>query len=130
MENLIIEGNETTPYVRFDTQKGEFKMGGVAIPEDIRELYFPIKSWLANYSISNSANGAFEFYFEYLNTAATKMIYEMCNLINKISSVRNGVSIKWFYQRGDTEMYEIGEEVLSHFDCPTQIIALEEYQVL
>jgi hypothetical protein len=125
METLFIEGNETTPYVNYDSQNGIFRMGGVAIPEDVRELYGPIKSWLSNFSTTIKPNSTFEFYFEYLNTAATKMIYEMCNLIDKISTVKDGIKIKWFYHRGDSEMFELGEEVLSHFTCKSEIIAVD-----
>jgi len=122
---LLLNGNDTNPYVNFNHIKGEFRIGGVAIPEDVLEMFNPIINWLTQYSKAPREYSEFEFYFEYLNTSATKMIFDICGIINKMADKNISVIIKWLYNRGDIEMYELGEEVLSLIDCPSKIIPVD-----
>jgi hypothetical protein len=125
MNPFIQKGTDTKPYVNFNCSKGVFKMGGIALPENVFVMFNPVKEWLHNYSMVPKKCSEFEFHFDYISTSASKMLFEIFDMIDKMQTDKSPVTIKWFYYRGDSEMHELGEELLSHITCPTEIIALD-----
>lgn len=127
MEPLIIQGDENTPDVNFDGKTGQLTMKGIAIPEDIREIFVPIKEWLAKYQESPQPATELLLFFEYLNTAASKMVFEIGSTISELHARDNcRVKIIWQYTRGDSEMHELGEEMIEDFFCLTEISVVDE----
>lgn len=127
MGPLIVEGDKITPYLNFNADTGFLAMGGLAIPEDVRSMFEPIKEWLLKYSESPKPATELEFHFEYLNTAASKMVFEIGNLVSELHGKDNcRAKILWKYNRGDIEMFELGEELIEEYFCLTEIRAVEE----
>jgi hypothetical protein len=127
MEPLVIKGDEVTPTVEFNSETGVMYMGGLAIPEDVRTMFTPIKEWIMKYAEKPKPATELILDFEYLNTAATKMIFDIGTRISEIHGNENtDVKITWKYTRGDVEMLELGEELLDEFLCFKEIIAVEE----
>lgn len=52
MDVLIIKGSHETPEVLFNKETGEFSISGKSLPEDVKEFYTPIISWVNQYSES------------------------------------------------------------------------------
>ena len=77
MSNLIIQGTEAIPTVKFYEDKGELKIEGSSLPENVLEVYEPILDWLRNYSNAPKKKTIVEFFFDYLNTASS-----LCNALN------------------------------------------------
>ena len=128
MEILEVTGDETTPMVSFNGDTGFLKMSGVAIPEDVREFFSPLKEWILEYSKAPQPATELLLFFEYLNTAASKMVFELCDLISTIHGYEEyNAKITWKYYRGDIEMHELGEEILEQFYCLKEIIAVDEH---
>ena len=127
MEPLIIEGDEVTPSVRFDHKTGLLEMSGLAIPENVRTMFTPMKEWLKEYSESPKPATELHLHFEYLNTAASKMVFEIGDIVSGMHAMDNcRVKIFWKYNRGDLEMLELGEEMIEEFLCLTEIVAVDE----
>lgn len=128
MEPLLIQGDEITPAVNFDPKTGILEMKGVAIPEDVRETFDPIKLWLEEYVANPPGATQLIFYFDYLNTAASKMIYVICEKVCELYGNKDcKVKIVWKYNRGDHEMLELGEEILEPFACLKDIVAVDHH---
>lgn len=126
MKPLIIQGNETTPDVVFDAEKGRLEMSGVAIPEDVREMSQPILAWIDSYIKKPRPATELILFFEYLNTAASKMVYNICDKLSEIHGREEyNVRITWKYHRGDSEMLELGEDILEPIICLKNILAVE-----
>jgi hypothetical protein len=127
MEPLIITGDEVTPQINFNAQTGYLYMSGVAIPEDVRTMFKPVKDWIQEYAENPQPATELCFYFEYLNTAATKMVFELSDIISAIHGREDcRVKLTWQYTRGDLEMHELGEEIIEEFFCLTEIQAVDE----
>lgn len=126
IDSLILEGDNTTPQINFNAGSGVFKMGGVAVPEDIRELSVPVMDWLKEYCGINRPSTELMLFFEYVNTATTKFLFTVCEKLNRYYVMGNKVKLTWKYVRGDLEMLELGEEIFEDFECPTEIIAVEQ----
>jgi hypothetical protein len=103
-------------------------MSGVAIPEDVRTFFAPLKKWLLEYIANPKHATELAFHFEYLNTAASKMVFEVCDLISNLHGNEEcNVKITWKYHRGDNEMRELGEEILEQFFCLKEIKAVDNH---
>lgn len=105
MENIIIEGKpKSTPSIRFDFLTGKFFMGGCSMPEDPMCFYSPIIQKLKKFLENPLENMLFEMEFDYFNTASSKMILEILDLLAKNSACR----YKWYYSSNDEDMLEAG----------------------
>jgi hypothetical protein len=126
MKPLFIQGDETTPTIDFNNTTGVLKMSGVAIPEDVREFFKPIRDWVNNYLNHPQPATEMILHFEYLNTAASKMVFLLCEAISALHG-NEGCHVKliWKYHRGDNEMRELGEEILEQFFCLKEIKAFD-----
>jgi hypothetical protein len=126
MDPLIIEGNDVRPDINFNASTGVLVMKGVAIPENVKEMFKPINKWLEEYSKNPQPATELIIYFDYLNTAAAKMVYIFCDTISDLHGNDNSnVKITWKYTRGDYEMLDLGEEILGQFVCFKEIVAVE-----
>lgn len=126
MDPLIVSGDTVTPTVKFDANAGRLLMEGVAIPEDVREMFDPIRAWVSEYAENPQASTELVFFIEYMNTAATKMVFELGNMVSEIHKRENcSAKIVWQYVRGDLEMHELGEEMIEEFTCLTEIKAVD-----
>ena len=126
MDHLIIQADEVTPKIHFNPESGILEMHGVAIPEDVREISGPITKWIDKYSKNPKAATELILFFDYLNTAASKMIYQICDRLSDLHGNENcNFKIVWKYYRGDVEMLELGEEILESFICFKEIEVVE-----
>jgi hypothetical protein len=126
MEPLVIVGDKITPHINFNAKTGLLAMGGLAIPEDVRTMFAPVKKWIEEYSDSPMPATELALHFEYLNTSATRMLFEICSMISDLHAKENcRVKITWQYNRGDAEMRELGEEMIDEFICLTEIVAVD-----
>ena len=127
MKPLLIDGDEITPKVNFNADTGVLFIGGLAIPEDVRSMFEPLKEWIKEYVKEPKPATELQMFFEYLNTAATKMVFDIGNTLSHLHADENcRVKVVWKYMRGDIEMYELGEEMMDEFICLTEIIAVDQ----
>ena len=57
--------------------ENKFLFSGKSLPEDVKEFYDPILSWLKEYKNDPNEETTFVMRMEYFNTASSKMILEM-----------------------------------------------------
>lgn len=103
MDKLIIEGKDDTPWVQFSPDDGVASIGGRSLPENASEFYKPLVKWVKDYAQEFQKGLRFEAKFHYFNTASSKMILEIFELLPKDSV------IEWHYLQDDEDMQEAGE---------------------
>jgi hypothetical protein len=126
MNSLIVEGDKSTPKINLDPVSGLLEMSGLAVPEDVRDLSSPVMKWLTSYCSSPKPSTELTLFFEYINTAATKFIFQVCEFLDDAHGHDTNVKLIWKYFRGDSEMLELGEEMFEDFNCVTEIVAVDE----
>jgi hypothetical protein len=119
MEPLYIEPTEFTPKVSFDPESSIFEISGFSRPENVIGFYRPILKWLEEYNEKVlSQNIKFEkslltinMKMTYFNSASSKFLLDVLLEFMKFHSKGNKVEINWYYEDGDDEILESGEEI-------------------
>ncbi|MGE0089641.1 MAG: DUF1987 domain-containing protein [Bacteroidales bacterium] len=104
MQNLFIEGTDTTPLIDFYTN-GNLLIKGRSLPEDVHKFYEPIFFWIKEIEVETVV---FDVKMEYINTSSTKKILNLLIELENNPKVKN-IEIKWFYEYDDLDMLDLGE---------------------
>ncbi len=115
MDALLITGTEDTPKINFDPASGILEISGRSLPEDAGGFYKPVLEWLKGYVSQTKGTSVLAMKLEYFNTASSKVILDIFNIIEKISSEKKVV---WHYDKDDEDMQEAGEEFSEIVDIP------------
>ena len=113
---IRIEPTKVTPEVLF--LEGHLEIRGRSISENSTDFYRPLEEWVASYVEQTELRTRVIFSFEFINTASTKWVYAIVKRLALYRSVRDLVSIEWYYDKGDEDQYELGQIIHSFIDCP------------
>lgn len=104
MQEIKIEATADTPEVHFHPD-GKLLLSGRSYSENPKKFYAPLLEWCKTI-VKNEI--LFELKLEYLNTSASKSLYELLNTVANNEFV-NKLNVNWFYESDDEEMLETGE---------------------
>jgi len=124
MNIIKIEPTKVTPEVLF--LEGHLEIKGRSIPQDASDFYRPLEKWVAEYVAQTDVRTRVSFSFDFINTASTKWVYAIIKKLALYNDVHNKVSIEWFYERGDDDLYELGQIIHSFIDCPVIFYETEQ----
>ncbi|TAF67791.1 MAG: DUF1987 domain-containing protein [Cytophagales bacterium] len=124
MENLFIEGFEERPQVDFNANTGILEISESSYPEYTKEIYTPIVDWLTQYLATNGRKFTFNFRMDYFNTSTSSRFQKIIEQLNDYHTSKKGeVTINWFYEEGDTDMFEYGEDYSKDAKMPFNLIS-------
>lgn len=113
MDALIIEATAMTPKVRL-YPNGDLYIEGKSHPEDPVTFYTPIIEWIKD---CKAVKMTAEFYFEYINTSSSKIIFSILKLI-KNNLYAKDIRICWLYDKDDEEIYDLGCDFQEEIELP------------
>ena len=129
MKNLIIDKTDNTPIVNFDVENDMFLISGDSRPENVKLFFEPLLTWIEDYKVEIKPNRKqrtvnASFRLEYFNSSSAKYIVEIIKSINQIELINLNmvVIINWFYNAGDEDMKESGEEISSLINIRMNLI--------
>ncbi len=135
MEAFLHEATEFTPHVVLDPDNNIFEVSGFSRPEDVRTFYNPILKWLGDFESelgtplfpSRYDNEAVKFVFKlnYFNSASAKFLLDVLMQINRLYTGGTKVEIAWYYEEGDDEILESGEELAEMVDFEFEFISVD-----
>lgn len=131
MEPLYIEPTEFTPKVFFDPENSVFEISGFSRPENVIGFYRPILKWLEEYNervLSLNINFdksilTINMKMTYFNSASSKFLLDILLEFMKFHSKGNKVEINWYFEDGDDEIQESGEEISDMLGYPFNFIS-------
>jgi len=127
MNKYHLEETEFTPEIVFDPDKCEFSFKGVSRPEDVIKFYEPAIDWLKEFDayITTSTKEKYNanalkviFHLSYFNSSSSKMLLQILEIIKKIQIDGLDISIDWFYDENDEQMYDDGMDLSETIDIP------------
>lgn len=126
MENLKIEKSAKTPLVSFDAVTGKLELTGRSIPENSVEFYTSLNHWITIYSANPKETTIVDIKLEYFNTSSSKCILDMFKKLEGLNGKVTQVLINWYFESGDEDMEEAGEDYQAIINIPFTMIEVEE----
>ena len=121
MEKVYIPESDTTPGFMIKPEEGKIILWGQACPEDAYDFYEPIIDKLKEYFSTTPQKIDFIFNISYYNTATSKIIVSILQMLEELR--RNGANIKiiWYYDPYDEDMMIAGEDFSEIVDVPFEL---------
>ncbi len=126
MEKVFIEPTRTTPLVNFDPDEGILEMKGRSSPENSIEFYQKVLDNLDEYAFSGGDQFTANIAFEYFNTSSSKCLFDVFKRLSKIEDSGKTITINWYYEEGDDDMMEAGEDYSDLLDLDFNFREIEE----
>ena len=122
MDSLSIEGTSKTPTVNFNNDILEIK--GRSIPEDANTFYRPVLNWIDNYVNTSPSKTAVKVYLEYFNSGSSKCLLDIFKKLDTLNSNGGDVTVNWYYDEGDEDMKETGEDYAALVNITFNLVEL------
>ena len=125
MERFYLEGNDEEPRIILDKEKNIFEISGRSILVNAADFYSSLIEWFEEYGEVANDETVVEFKFTYFNTASSKMLLDILELLAEIVEKGNNIKIKWYYEEDDEDMYDGGEQYSELVEIPFELISYE-----
>lgn len=123
MENLYLEGQEEKPSINFNAVTGVLEISDSSYPEYTNDIYNPVMEWLDAYLAEPGRKITFNFKLDYFNTSTSFRFQQIINKLNEYHLQHKGeVIINWYYEDGDIDMQENGEDYAKDSKVPFHMI--------
>ncbi len=130
MEKYILEPTKKTPEVIIDTDKSYIEMSGNSLPENVRDFYYPliekVKLSVEEWKKVNPEKVIFSIKLNYFNSASAKFLYDLISTVTQLKVNNIPVSIDWYYEDGDNDLKEAGEELSEMMEYGFNYIMVKE----
>lgn len=103
---------------------------GKSSPENPLTFYNHIYSTLDQFADSEFTSMTTNMAFEYFNTSSSKCLYMLFKKLDELQQKGKNVTVNWFYEEGDEDMKEAGEDMNSFFTFDIKFKEVEEIKVL
>ncbi len=111
MKIIEIQDTKQSPSVYCNAEKGLLKLSGRSLPEDSEMFYSSIIDWVHEFEQSPYHKLDVQLRLDYFNTASAKNLYTLVGLVDKLkANEANDISLKWFYEKDDDTMMDLGKE--------------------
>jgi len=136
MIGLDIPATDKSPRVLLDTKKNIFEIQGNSRPENVRDFYFPIIYKIRKYFEKvidknqvdefNQDGFIFNFKLTYFNSSSAKFISDILVLIRDFNTEGLKLKVHWYFDDGDEDMKEVGEDFSEMISFPFNFIMVEK----
>ncbi|MEJ5265744.1 MAG: DUF1987 domain-containing protein [Bacteroidales bacterium] len=124
-DTLFIDATEFTPEIHLNLSQRKLSFKGVSRPEDVIKFYHPAIQWLKDLEqkIRNQGDMRYaipsfhvEFRMSYFNSASSKMLLEILQILRRIKEMGIDIIVDWYYDANDEAMYEDGMDLSEAVD--------------
>lgn len=130
MNGYFIRATRVTPSIYFNPGKGIFDMRGKSSPENPLAFFnYALKS-LDSYAAKGEVKLTANMAFEYFNTSSSKCLYIFLKKLAHINEIGKPVNVNWYFEEGDEDMKEAGEDLSEMFNMDFNFVEIPEIKVL
>jgi len=109
MQPIKVLETPYSPEINLDKERSRFEFFGKSFPEDAKEFYNPIIDWFRQYVVEPNRETIVHFKLDYFNTASSKKLVDILNILKEIHKQKKTIIIHWYYRTNDDDMLETGE---------------------
>jgi hypothetical protein len=131
MKKLNIAATDKSPKITFDPEAGLYEMEGNSRPENVRDFYYPVIDTLRDYFEEYVKEGQldktfkFNFKLDYFNSSSAKFISDIMVVVKTYSEPGAKIKIYWYFEDGDDDMKEVGEDFSEMISFPFNFIMIQ-----
>lgn len=129
MDKIIIEPTKKTPKIIIDSDKYYIEIIGNSLPENVRDFYLPliekIKAVVDLWKKKFPDKVIFSIKLNYFNSSSTKFLFDMINTVITLKDTNIPINIDWYFEDGDDDLKEAGEELSEMLDYPFNYILIK-----
>jgi hypothetical protein len=126
MEKYVLRETAKTPSINFDPECGLFEIRGKSIPENSMGFYAPLLDFLEGYTNQPADRTILNVRFEFFNTSSSNRIHAMFKLFERLYEGDREVLIRWFFENGDENMFDAGEDFRAILRVPFELVEVEQ----
>jgi hypothetical protein len=124
--------SDFTPKAEFSNLSGLFELSGVSRPENVSAFYSNLIDWLKSFEQDSRQKGTWpengitlNFKLTYCNSASSKYIFQMLEII--LAWKKFGITpvINWYYDESDDMMRDDGQDLAEALEFDFNYIPLE-----
>lgn len=111
MENLVLEGTQSSPDIFFDAKTGVLEIKGKSYPENPAEFYGPVLGWLQEYlGLPDTKSIVVNMEVIYLNSSSSKAFLNLLEALERAAQNGKHITVNWRYHHENETSLECGEE--------------------
>ncbi|MDD2549167.1 MAG: DUF1987 domain-containing protein [Bacteroidales bacterium] len=122
MDILKIKGTSHYPEISLNAETGKIEFSGNSLPENAKDFYEPINSWVSSYIEAPCEETVVEFRMTYYNTPSSKTIFVILKKLELIHGKTSNVKILWYYPDDDIDMKYAGKDYSESIEIPFELI--------
>lgn len=123
-EPYIVEKTKKTPSILFDQSVGKLEITGYSLPNNSQEFYQPLFELVHEYVSNPQPITELVFHIEYFNTSSSKLILHLLTEFDILVSMGKELSITWYVDEEDSDMFEAGEAYQSSIKTSISILPI------
>ena len=127
LDSLEVVGTSETPSIQLDKKEGKLSFKGRSIPQNAVAFYRPVLEWTEDYIVKPHKSTTIEIELDYINTSSSKCLLEFFKLFEAEGTAKK-VQVNWYYEEGDDDMHEAGEDYNLIVNIPFNFIVIPENQ--
>ncbi|MFI5149637.1 MAG: DUF1987 domain-containing protein [Bacteroidia bacterium] len=97
MSGFALSGGKTLPSIIFNPEEQLFHISGSSLPENGKEFFDPVLSWLDVYSKKPNKETDLVINLEYFNLSTSKALLFMLYTLNQMHEAGHKVKVTWCY---------------------------------
>lgn len=130
MQGYFIRSSKVTPSVYFNPKKELLDLRGKSSPENPLNFYGSLLLNMDRYVQNHPGNITVNLAFEYFNTSSSKCIFNILRKLETFDQKGKRVIVNWYYEDGDDDMLEAGEDFSSFFGYTFNFVSVPEINSL
>jgi hypothetical protein len=120
-----IPPTNTTPEMILNPD-GNIKIKGRAIDESRSKMPEPLTNWIDSYLNKPADSTQVKIALEFLNSYNTIILTSILKRIAQVTQQGKRLSIRWYYEEDDVDIFERGEYISSIINFPIEFIATDK----
>jgi SiaC family regulatory phosphoprotein len=126
IDSKKIDSTKGTPEITLNPA-GFIRIKGRSMNANIAEFFKQIEDWIDLYLSDPADETCFDIYLEYLDTTNLNFYITLLKKVELIKLKNKKYIINWYYEEGDEDIAEKGEDISSILNLPFNFIMLHEH---
>lgn len=115
---------KTSPLFTVNRDKACIEIKGKSTPESSVQLYYPIIDRIREIFTGFKGKVTIEIGLEYFNTSSSKCLFDLLKTVKRMDQIK--AEVKWYYEDGDEDMIESGEDFEDILQIPFTYIPVAD----